>query len=161
MNRDEALKWVLDKSQTIAEAKEGWAWVQQFIDEDAAKIERNREQIKLREKQILKDLGNDKDPDFQIDPNLRPKNWDTQWVAVDGRWIALPSKEKPVEPKKNNTPWKEKDVSEVLELRRSGFSDVDIAVLMDRKPNAIRDLCYKIRTGRQVGKRKDLGNNNG
>ena len=45
MNRDEALKWVLSRSQNITEAKEGWAWVQQFIDEDTTKKERDRDQL--------------------------------------------------------------------------------------------------------------------
>jgi hypothetical protein len=45
MNRDEALKWVLSRSQNITEAKEGWAWVQQFINEDTTKKERDRDQL--------------------------------------------------------------------------------------------------------------------
>ena len=68
MNRDEALKWVLSRSQNITEAKEGWAWVQQFIDEDTTKKERDRERIKLREQQLLNILGKPiDDPDFHVD----------------------------------------------------------------------------------------------
>jgi hypothetical protein len=77
MNRDEALKWVFSKSQNITEAKESWAWVQQFIDEDTTKKERDREQIKLREQQLSSILGKPiDDPDFHVDPNQLPLAWD-------------------------------------------------------------------------------------
>jgi hypothetical protein len=83
MNNEEILKLALDKSPTIAEAKEAAEWMKRFLAEDTAKKESDREQIKLREQQILNTLGKPiDDPDFHVDPNLRPKNWDVRWVAL-------------------------------------------------------------------------------
>ena len=52
MNNEEILKLALDKSPTIAEAKEAAEWMKRFLAEDTAKKEMDREQIKLREQQI-------------------------------------------------------------------------------------------------------------
>jgi hypothetical protein len=82
MNRDEALKWVFGKSQNITEAKESWAWVQQFIDEETPPPPQPQlppptpELLKATEKvkEILSRPIDD--PDFHVDPNQLPLAWD-------------------------------------------------------------------------------------
>jgi len=82
MNRDEALKWVFSKSQNITEAKESWAWVQQFLDEETPPPPQPQlppptpELLKATEKvkEILSRPIDD--PDFHVDPNQLPLAWD-------------------------------------------------------------------------------------
>ena len=82
MNRDEALKWVFSRSQNITEAKEGWAWVQQFIDEEPPPPPQPQlppptpELLKATEKvkEILSKPIDD--PAFYVDPNQLPLAWD-------------------------------------------------------------------------------------
>ena len=82
MNRDEALKWVFSKSQNITEAKESWAWVQQFIDEETPPQPQPKlppptpELLKATEKvkEILSRPIDD--PAFYVDPNQLPLDWD-------------------------------------------------------------------------------------
>ena len=82
MNRDEALKWVFSRSQNITEAKESWAWVQQFIDEETPAPPQPQlppptpELLKATEKvkEILSKPIDD--PAFYVDPNQLPLAWD-------------------------------------------------------------------------------------
>ena len=82
MNRDEALKWVFSKSQNITEAKESWAWVQQFIDEENSP--QPQPKLATSTPNVLKAIEKVKeilsrpidDPDFHVDPNQLPLAWD-------------------------------------------------------------------------------------
>jgi len=82
MNRDEALKWVFSKSQNITEAKESWAWVQQFIDEENSP--QPQPKLATPTPNLLKAIEKVKeilsrpidDPDFHVDPNQLPLAWD-------------------------------------------------------------------------------------
>ena len=82
MNRDEALKWVFSKSQNITEAKESWAWVQQFIDEENSP--QPQPKLATSTPNALKAIEKVKeilsrpidDPDFHVDPNQLPLAWD-------------------------------------------------------------------------------------
>ena len=70
MNNEEILKLAFAKSSTTEEAKKTAEWMKRFLTEDAAKLEKDRQQIKLREQQLSNILGKPiDDPDFHVDRN--------------------------------------------------------------------------------------------
>ena len=70
MNNEEILKLAFAKSSTTEEAKKTAEWMKRFLTEDAAKLEKDRQQVKLREQQLLNILGKPiDDPDFHVDRN--------------------------------------------------------------------------------------------
>jgi len=73
MNNEEILKLAFAKSSTTEEAKKTAEWMKRFLTEDAAKLEKDRQQVKLREQQLLNILGKPiDDPDFHVDTNRLP-----------------------------------------------------------------------------------------
>jgi hypothetical protein len=78
MNNEEILKWALDKSSTITEAKEAAEWMKRFLNEEKQILPQPKlatptpELLKATEKvkEILSRPIDD--PDFYVDPNQLP-----------------------------------------------------------------------------------------
>jgi hypothetical protein len=82
MNNEEILKWALDKSSTITEAKEAAEWMKRFLNEENPPQSQPKlppptpELLKATEK-VKEILGKPiDDPDFYVDPNQLPLAWD-------------------------------------------------------------------------------------
>jgi hypothetical protein len=131
MKREDILKLAFEKSKSFSEAKEAAEWMASFVDGN------DHRPTPEKEKMV-----------FHLE-NRAVKSEE----QLDKLRHSIPSKN----PKRHNHLWSEKQVTEIIELNAAGYSRQDIAVLMDRKPNAVRDVLYKIRTGRQVGKFKKTG----